>query len=1858
MLHLYDLNHNKIKGLKKYKDYHIKSVLSTADKTLYFSYPLHLSKDIFEECYIRNKEDEFVVKQIGDGEEGWINITATLNVETLEGKEWKSFETVEATIEDSLNLAFAGTGWIVNSSSITKKRTIRMTNTDSWKILQQAIKTYRCEIKLDSINKTVTIKERIGEDKGVYLTDTLNVISLNANSNTNEFYTRMVALGKTTKTGEGDDAVESTLEVIVENHQYSNKIKTIIWKDERYTDEASLREDATYKLDEISKPYRSYNVSVYDLANMNPIYQNILSYDLGDTVTLISNNRNFKDKQRIVSIDKYPDEPDRNSCELGNVTATFDQIQKEKEEVSNTVNNITSDNGTISSNAIKDAVVSIVGTLNVNEINAIKISVGKLEATVAEINTAYIDKAYIDKLMVNYATIANLEAALAKIGILEADYATIQELLAGHITSGNIQSGSITGDSLNMKTIFVSDANILDLTAGKITSGSLDTSKVTIQSKNGNIIIADATQQFKDNAGNLRLQLGQDAKGDFNFILYDATGNGVLIDSTGIKESAIADGMIKGEMIGEGQIGGTKINWTSFVQEFNKDTNTNSILASKILVDGTNQTVGFHLNKLQEQISTLDGMNGDVSGVIETVSSHTTQLNMQQGQIDTLIQNTTITKNGQTTTLKDEYNKTVDTVNSHTSTIASHTSSLNSLDGTIQSVDSKVNEVKKDLDGTKSTVSATSTKVTELEKTVSSQGTSISQLNNQIALKVEHSDITNAITPLSTELQQLKTDTKSDIAEVNERVNGIITDVGGAVKDGIIDEAETIIIANSIDALNREKKDIDTRYTAIYANSNLKGATKTALNTKYTAYNTAHTNLINNINSMIADKVATESEKIAYKTKLNEYSNALSQLSEAFDSAINNININDSIAKDEELKSTLQGNINEVKGVADGLKTQLGNYTADGILDEAEKESVRTHLKSLATEKADVDKEYITLYSNTDLVDKTNLKTAYDNYVLKYNDLVTNINTLLNASAITDAMRTNINNAFSVHDSYLATYSQRVNEAFTAISEKKKQDAISTSQAYYNTQIVIDKNSIMNSVSESYTSKTDFNNLQIGGRNLIPNSKLVTFQPNNTELGISVKMTDEKEEYMRATPASGNSVSLFYIHTVTNGAISGETYIISLMVRSQKDANINLYYNSYEGLTGKTTNVKAGVWTRISTKPAIFTKFDGAEILMSDVKDSYLDYKLIKLEKGNKATDWTAAPEDLENSITSLGRDLQTQIDGKIETFNQATDPSTAWTTTTLKNQHIGDLWYNTSSKITYRWDGTIWTKLEDSDAINAQSLAQNKKRIFTSTPTTPYDIGDLWVTDLSSSGDIKVCKYARSTGNYTSTDWVNASKYTDDTYAKSVDSKLTQTATSLTATFTQMHNGGYEQGITKIDKEGITVSHSNAATTSKMSADGYQIVGSDGENIAWLSSKKQWTELKADKVYATNIATYYEGPNNLYVNWGATTCGTGTSSSPLNSFAVLGEMLNNKVLVDDLTINITSSVTINEQLYITGVSGRGEINIIYNSSVIHACSDYCVALTKCTNPIVTVIGGRTSYSSTDGARLQSTGSYGGVYGAYNTQLRISSIRINVSGIGIRVLSGILHMDSIDFCKSVTAVQTERSARIYDASNSSGNCTNAYILLTGSILVIGTGGTGRLRPVGAITSNGGIIQYCGASSNIATHESYSYPSSTSVPSTSVTTTNKIFVCSSFNTYQYNSSTWAGDGSCKQGAWGYGLRGGHMFFNITDIRNFIASGTVQSGCTITLTRANSGGNCSPSKVYLCNSSCGSANGTPSYSNQVYLGTLDRNETKAFNISTTIINALKSSSSSLAVYVNSTASDCYINITAASLNIIKK
>lgn len=153
-------------------------------------------------------------------------------------------------------------------------------------------------------------------------------------------------------------------------------------------------------------------------------------------------------------------------------------------------------------------------------------------------------------------------------------------------------------------------------------------------------------------------------------------------------------------------------------------------------------------------------------------------------------------------------------------------------------------------------------------------------------------------------------------------------------------------------------------------------------------------------------------------------------------------------------------------------------------------------------------------------------------------------------------------------------------------------------------------------------------------------------------------------------------------------------------------------------------------------------------------------YETSDWEKASKYTDDTRANE-VQKELETVNKDLQNQIDGKIETHNQATDPSAEWTTDELKQKHIGDLWYNSKEETTQRWNGTAWSKLSDAEAKAAKNLAITKKRVFSVTPYPPYDKDDLWVQ--GASGDLMRCVTSRQSGSYVASDWTKATKYTDD---------------------------------------------------------------------------------------------------------------------------------------------------------------------------------------------------------------------------------------------------------------------------------------------------------------------------------------------------------------------------------------------------------------------------------------------------------------------------------------------------------------
>lgn len=328
MLQIFDDKKKRIGTLSGFKDRAITTTLDSGDKELTFDYPASgaLVDLLKEEYYIRTKTDEFVLKAVEKGEQ-FNKYTAVLNVEELEGTAFPyGFESDEQTIKACLEFAFEGTGWHVGTCTVTKKRTIdEQESVTAWDVLQKCLATYRCECIIRSLTKTIDIYDRIGSDRGCYFMEGLNLRKISLKSDTYDFYTRIYPIGK-----DGITPEWLTGKDYIDNFQYSSKIKAYVWKDERYTNTTSLIEDATAKIEEMSRPYKAYTAEVVDLAKASEKYKDILSYGIGDTVTLVSKKTRTKEKQRIVKITEYPETSEKNTVEISNARKTFAEIQKEE----------------------------------------------------------------------------------------------------------------------------------------------------------------------------------------------------------------------------------------------------------------------------------------------------------------------------------------------------------------------------------------------------------------------------------------------------------------------------------------------------------------------------------------------------------------------------------------------------------------------------------------------------------------------------------------------------------------------------------------------------------------------------------------------------------------------------------------------------------------------------------------------------------------------------------------------------------------------------------------------------------------------------------------------------------------------------------------------------------------------------------------------------------------------------------------------------------------------------------------------------------------------------------------------------------------------------------------------------------------------------------------------------------------------------------------------------------------------------------------------------------------------------------------------------------------------------------------
>lgn len=131
----------------------------------------------------------------------------------------------------------------------------------------------------------------------------------------------------------------------------------------------------------------------------------------------------------------------------------------------------------------------------------------------------------------------------------------------------------------------------------------------------------------------------------------------------------------------------------------------------------------------------------------------------------------------------------------------------------------------------------------------------------------------------------------------------------------------------------------------------------------------------------------------------------------------------------------------------------------------------------------------------------------------------------------------------------------------------------------------------------------------------------------------------------------------------------------------------------------------------------------------------------------------------VKDTLNEFMATVKEQIDGKIDTFRQSTDPSVNWTDEEKKS-HENDLWYDTTNNIVKMWNGSTWDDFTGDVPESVWNEINGKAQIFTDTPKTPYNKGDLWVD----GSDILTCMISKTDKEtYSKDDWQKKNSYTDN---------------------------------------------------------------------------------------------------------------------------------------------------------------------------------------------------------------------------------------------------------------------------------------------------------------------------------------------------------------------------------------------------------------------------------------------------------------------------------------------------------------
>lgn len=1072
--------------------------------------------------------------------------------------------------------------------------------------------------------------------------------------------------------------------------------------------------------------------------------------------------------------------------------------------------------------------------------------VNKIDADVVEAN--YVKSTRFEGLQADFestktrylafesATGNDLTLIHGNIQTLEGDYASFKSTVTNQLSATTADITNLTGRFATFEQTTtqelitakgwmaegsIGSAQISSVDANKIRSGTIDTAIITVAGTDGRLRIADNTIQISD-ANRVRVQVGKDASNDYTLAVWDSSGN-LIWDALGATEKTIQRKIIRDKMVADdAAIQAMKLD----LQSFNTAMTNQGVTISGTVVQVGNKTLNVALTE-QTQLISEHG---------ETLTDHATKIAANENAISLRV----------TTQVYDSYKSVVDgeiaSAKSRLSTAESSITAMNGqialkveqtdIDTAVKKVDDKfvnysttsqmqsainqkadsitltvsqtyaTKEENQSALSTANTAQATADKAQAdadaLKSRVTTCETRIDQNAEAITLRATKTELTNAVDGIQIGGRNLLLGTKDYSSEWVFNGTYPILDEDGFYYKSVYSTWS-----------NYCKQSINLKIGSYMLSFDARASSSVPLEIKEDSLN----NYI--LTTVTIDDANWKRYSVLINIKKDEYTPMITFLSRQSNTEIHIKKIKlESGNKLTDWSPAPEDQDAATQAVADNLANNYYNKIQTDAAIQVKADSITSTVSSTYATKSENQSTLSVANAAQSTANTANVKAS-------------------NAQKAADDVATNLANNYSTTVQMNSAIEQKADSIISSVSATyQTKDAMGnySTTTQMNSAISQSANNIKSEVSQTYATNAKVDGIQIGGRNLFLGTKDYStgWYKNGSNF-----VLDEDGFYYKILIDHWNN----YISQNVNLEIG--SYTISFFARASSPVTLEIKDDSGNNYPLKYIIIDDAQWKLYtSTLQIVKNEYVPAINFLTRQTNTEIHIKKIKLEKGNKPTDWSPAPEDVDNSIgevKTIAEQTADKFTWIVKSGTSATNFTLTDRTATLIAETIslngnvkvnGDMLVSgsvTADKIT---TGSVTTDKLAANAVTAEKI----------------NVTDLFAQDITATGTIRGVNLVGASGSFSGT--VTASGGTIGGFTInskrliSTDSSSTNAAyvasydyNNTTAFVTQTKVSGSWVNTAEIRYDGSIISRNkdNTALSTTIASGSIKCAGNDG---------------------------------------------------------------------------------------------------------------------------------------------------------------------------------------------------------------------------------------------------------------------------------------------------------------------------------------------------------------------------------------------------------------------------------------------